>query len=282
MLKLLIFGIVFVFLNNLCTSVRQEHCYLNLVGVNMNINCLIFEDEAGAVANVSFMIGKHAPGWEIVGIASTIDDCKQMLETKQADVIFSDIHFGKEIIFNVLPELKQYRGKIIFISGDNGFAAQAFQLSASNYLLKPIDEIHFKETISRLRTQNIEPLQSNEVLFHNLSSGNLGSKQIAFNTNSGYVVKQISDIIYAKSSNNYTEIYFDNKDKVLVSKTMLEYEKMLENFGFLRIHQSYLVNFKYVLRFDTEDLLLHLITGDILPVSNRKKTVLLEMLRRIF
>ncbi len=63
---------------------------------------------------------------------------------------------------------------------------------------------------------------------------------------------------------------------------MLDYERMLDSFGFFRIHQSYLVNFKYVVRFDTEELELHLTTGEALPVSNRKKTILLEMLRRVF
>lgn len=251
----------------------------------MNKNCLIFDDEAAALSEVSFLVGKYAPNWKISGIASTIENCKKLLKTQKADIIFTDIHFGKDIIFDILPELKEFNGSIIFISGDNGFATQAFQLSAASYILKPINETHFKETINKFQTTDREallPTVSNDVLFHNLSADKGLHKKIAFNTNSGYVIKEVNDIIYAKSANNYTEVYFSGKEKVFVARTMLDYEKMLDSFGFFRIHQSYLVNFKYVVRFDTEELELHLTTGEALPVSNRKKTILLEMLRRVF
>lgn len=251
----------------------------------MNKNCLIFDDEPVALSEVSFLVGKYAPNWKILGIASNISDCKKLLNAHKADIIFTDIHFGKEVIFDILPELKQFNGDIIFISGDNGFATQAFQLSATSYILKPINENHFKETIGKFQsveTENRLPTSSNDVLFHNLNTDKGIHKKIAFNTNSGYVIKEVDDIVYAKSSNNYTEVYFANKEKVFVAKTMLDYEKMLDDFGFFRIHQSYLVNFKYVVRFDTEELELYLTTGEALPVSNRKKTILLEMLRRVF
>ena len=227
----------------------------------MSLSCLIFDDEAAAIADVSFLIGKYAPDWKIAGIASTISDCKKLLKSKTVDIIFSDIHFGNDIVFELLPELNSFKGDLIFISGDNGYATQAFQLSAISYILKPINETH---------------------LFHNLKEEIPAHKKIAFNTSTGYVIKEINDIVYAKSSNNYTEVYFANKEKVFVAKTMLDYEKMLDSFGFFRIHQSYLVNFKYVVRFDTEELELYLTSGEALPVSNRKKTILLEMLRRIF
>ena len=94
----------------------------------MNIKCLIFDDQASAISEISFLVGKYAPNWKILGIASTIDDCRILLQEQQtANVIFSDIHFGNQIIFDVLPELRQFKGDIIFISGDNSYAAQAFQ-----------------------------------------------------------------------------------------------------------------------------------------------------------
>ncbi|HOY41254.1 MAG TPA: LytTR family DNA-binding domain-containing protein [Chitinophagales bacterium] len=250
----------------------------------MSLSCLIFDDEAVAIADVSFLIGKYAPDWKIAGIASTISDCKKLLKSKTVDIIFSDIHFGNDIVFELLPELNSFKGDLIFISGDNGYATQAFQLSATSYILKPINETHFMQTLKKYQLPNVErlPAASNDVLFHNLKEEIPAHKKIAFNTSTGYVIKEINDIVYAKSSNNYTEVYFANKEKVFVAKTMLDYEKMLDSFGFFRIHQSYLVNFKYVVRFDTEELELHLTSGEALPVSNRKKTILLEMLRRIF
>jgi two-component system LytT family response regulator len=250
----------------------------------MAISCLIFDDEPNAIAEVSYLIGKYAPQWKISGIASTILECENLLKTQVVDIIFSDIHFGNEIIFNALPELNNFKGDLIFISGDNGFAMQAFQLSATSYMLKPINEKQFEQTISKYHLPSYESGSSatTEVLIHNLKEDKPSHKRIAFHTNKGYVIKEVNEIVYANSSNNYTEIYFINSEKVFVAKTLLEYEKMLDEFGFFRIHQSYLVNFKYVVRFDTENLELHLTSGETLPVSNRKKTLLLEMLRRIF
>jgi len=252
----------------------------------MSLSCLIFDDEAAAIAEVSFLIGKHAPNWKILGIASTISDCKKLLKTTKADIVFSDIHFGEEIIFDVLPELKIFKGDLVFISGDNGFATQAFQLSATSYILKPINENHFIQTLQKYQLPDVERIfasaPTKDVLFHNLTEHQSAHKKIAFNTNTGYVIKELNDVVYGKSSSNYTEFFFSDKEKVLVTKTMLEYEKMLDALGFFRIHQSFLVNFKFVDRFDSEELQLYLRTGEILPVSNRRKTILLEMLRRVF
>ena len=139
----------------------------------MNIKCLIFDDQASAISEISFLVGKYAPNWKILGIASTIDDCRILLQEQQtANVIFSDIHFGNQIIFDVLPELRQFKGDIIFISGDNSYAAQAFQLSAVNYMLKPINESFFYNVISNYQGVIKERINNaaQEVLFHNLNT----------------------------------------------------------------------------------------------------------------
>ena len=164
----------------------------------MSLSCLIFDDEAAAIAEVSFLIGKYVPDWKVLGIASTIDKCKELLSTQKADIIFSDIHFAEEIVFDVLPELNDFKGDIIFISGDNGYATQAFQLSAISYILKPVNETHFKQIISKYLSREVEklPSVSNDVLFHNLKAGiPAAHKKIAFNTTNGYVIKEVDDIV---------------------------------------------------------------------------------------
>ncbi len=253
----------------------------------MSLTCLIFDDESAAIAKVSFLLGKHAPNWEILGIASTISECRSLLQEHAPNIIFSDIHFGKDIIFDVLPELKTFKGDIVFISGDNAFAAQAFQLSATSYILKPINENHFVQLIQKyqfvdLNNINNEGALVNDVLYHNLKENRPSYKKIAFNTNSGYIIKKIDDILYAKANSNYTEIYFADKEKIIATKTMLEYERLFSEFNFFRIHHSYIVNFEHVLKFDSDELKLYLTTGEIIPVSTRKKVLLLEILRKIF
>lgn len=250
----------------------------------MSLSCLIFDDDAAAIAEVSYLIGKYASNWKIAGIASTIENCRELLNTHTVDVIFTDIHFREGVIFDLLPELKIFKGDLVFVSADNGYAAQAFQLSATSYILKPINENHFIQTLQKYKVvyENKVPAPSNDVFFNNLTETQPAHKKIAFNTNTGYVIKEIEAIIYAKANSNYTEFYFTESEKLLATKTLLEYEKMLDGFGFFRIHQSYLVNFKYVAKFDNDNLLLFLQNGESLPVSNRRKPVLLEVLRGVF
>lgn len=249
----------------------------------MSKTVLIFEDDLKAIGEITFLMGKHAPNWKIVGIGSTATKCYNLLETVESDIIITDIHFGNEIVFNVLPQLSSYNGHLVFASADNNFAAQAFQLSASNYLLKPINEIIFQQMVAKIESEkNIKNEKRHETLVKNMDTPNNLPKKIAFETRNGYLIKNLNEIIYAKADNNYTEIYFKNKEKLVVSKTMLFYEKMLKDFDFVRIHQSYLVNFEHVVKFDKENFVLKLNQGDELPVSSRKKTVILELMHTIF
>ena len=231
--------------------------------LTMPISCMIFDDQHAAISELSFLIGKHVPDWKILGIAASLKNCRSLLISQKVDIIFTEIHF---------------------ITTDNSFAMQSFQLSTISYILKPIKETNFIDILKRYSDKFSGKNQAltRDVLYNNLTDQNFISKRIAFNAMNGYIIKELENIIYAKAYSNYTEFYFLGNEKVFVAKTLLEYEKMLYEFGFFRIHQSFLVNFNYVTLFENEQLLLHLSSGDILPVSNRKKTLLLEMIKGVF
>ena len=250
----------------------------------MPISCMIFDDQHAAISELSFLIGKHVPDWKILGIAASLKNCRSLLISQKVDIIFTEIHFGNQTIFDALPELNSFKGDIVFITTDNSFAMQSFQLSTISYILKPIKETNFIDILKRYSDKFSGKNQAltRDVLYNNLTDQNFISKRIAFNAMNGYIIKELENIIYAKAYSNYTEFYFLGNEKVFVAKTLLEYEKMLYEFGFFRIHQSFLVNFNYVTLFENEQLLLHLSSGDILPVSNRKKTLLLEMIKGVF
>jgi two-component system LytT family response regulator len=249
----------------------------------MERNCLIFDDEPSAIAEIRLLIEKLAPDWHVIGTALQAADCRTLLSLDQADVIFSDIHFGDELVFDLLPELKHFKGYLVFVSGHNNFASQAFELSAINYILKPISEIRFSEAIQKINAHSyIKNNISQPILLHNITEQRNLLKKIAFNTKSGYIIKELTDILFAQSKNNYTEFHFSTGEKLLIAKTLLEYERMLEPFGFHRIHQSYMVNFHHVQRFDTEELCIFLQNGVSLPVSIRRKSTVLIMMRMVF
>jgi two-component system LytT family response regulator len=250
----------------------------------MNFSCLIFDDEPSAIVEVSFLLGKHAPSWEILGVSSDIDTCRKLLSRETPDIVFCDIHFGRQIVFDALPELKAFAGNIVFITGDNSYATQAFELSAVNYLLKPIDEekfIYFLSKYENSKGVNLGHFKS-KILYHNLKENSSLLKKLSFPTSSGYEIRQLNEILYAKAYNNYSEFYFSDDKKSLATKTLLLYEGILEEFGFFRIHQSYLVNLTHIISLDTENLQIKLSNGHILPISNRKKGVLLDKIKSVF
>jgi two-component system, LytTR family, response regulator len=249
----------------------------------MTKNVLIFEDSINAISEITFLLGKLAPSWKIVGIGTTINQCYNLLETINADIIFSDIHFGDEVVFDNLPQLTNFEGSIVFVSADNGFASQSFQLSAIDYLLKPINEILFHQMLLKLEhaDKNVN-IKKQKILLENLTENTSTPKRIAFDTNIGLMVKQVDEIIYAKADGNYTEIYFKNGEKILIPKTILIYEKMLAGFNFIRIHQSYLVNFQEIIKFDKGNFVITLKSGINLPVSHRKRSILLKQMHNLF
>lgn len=241
--------------------------------------CFIFDDDASALVEISFLIGKYAPDWKIIGIASTVEGCRSVLKEQTPDIIFTDIHFGQEIIFDIIRELKAFKGDIVFISGDSGYASKALQLSAVNYFLKPINALEFKNFIEAYsKNQNRKGFELyNETIFHNLNDEQ-SNKKISFFTNSGYIVKELNKVLYAKAINEHTEFCFTDHKKYTQEKSLMSYEKTLEETQFFRIHPSYLVNKEFIQRFDIERLQVYLTTGETLPVSNRRKTELLEIL----
>jgi two-component system LytT family response regulator len=250
----------------------------------MSLTCIIIDDEPAAIIQVSFLLGKYAQDWTILGFASDITSSKKLLETYKPDVIFSDIHFGDEVIFDVLPELKLYKGSIVFISGDNGFASQAFELSAVNYLLKPLDEERFAAFVKSFNVdpQEIPVPDSIQLLYHNISEKKLSLKKMSFPTKTGYSIKEMNEIIYAKSESNYTLFHLKDGEKILATKTLLYYDQILEEFGFFRIHQSYLINLNFLLKFDSENLQVEVFENDLLPVSIRRKSALMERIKGVF
>jgi two-component system LytT family response regulator len=183
-----------------------------------------------------------------------------------------------------LQQLKPYNFKVIFITAFNDFALKAIKFSAMDYLVKPIDEYEFIQAIEKALSQ-IESddnfNKQNEYLLDFFKKQNqLGN--IILRTSEAIHLVEISEIVYCKSDNAYTSFFLTSGEVIIVSKNLKEYSQMLNDYGFLRPHQSYLVNLKYIKKVDKSDGgFVVLKNGKEIPVSVRQKKKLIEIFEKL-
>ena len=248
------------------------------------IRGLIIEDDEILRKGLLQMLQVYAPQIEIVGEADTVDTALNQLIQNQPDVVFLDIMLIGGTGFDVLEQYQAKMGKpnfqIVFLTAFEEYAIKAFRMSALDYLLKPIDPDELKAVLAKLykpKNQNQELL---ELLNIQLNKTNV-TKKIALHTAEDIHVVLVHDIVYCQSDNNYTFIYLKNNKKILVSKPLKEYDDLITDEGFLRIHQSYLINQNEIQSFNKSQQTVTLCNGIVLPVSSRKKEMVINHIKQI-
>jgi two-component system, LytTR family, response regulator len=240
------------------------------------MRCLIVDDEKQSRNTLIDEIHSLQAGYEIVGQADSIVTAIQSIQSLKPDIVFLDIELGDGNGFDVIDSIKENICKIIFVTAFNQYALRAFRISAIDYLLKPINSIHLSDA---LKKASIDMQPRLGVLKEQFASTILEDKRIAFATTDGFSLHFIKDIIYCQSENNYCHVYFTNQEPLFISKTLKELEELLHDFGFERIHQSYLINLVFLKKYINKDggyVLLK--DGTQLSVSQRKKPQFLERL----
>ncbi|MGV3631792.1 MAG: LytR/AlgR family response regulator transcription factor [Bacteroidota bacterium] len=242
----------------------------------MKIKAVIVDDEVLAITSLSILIEEHFKNVEIVGRASNVDQGVELVEKLRPDILFLDIEMPSGSGFEVVERTAYIKYKLIFTTAYNEYAVKAFKVNAIDYLLKPIDEIELIKAMQKAIDQRAEI--NNRFDFSKLLSG-IDQMRISIPTKEGYDLIDCNELIRVESDSNYTWFHFNNKNKILVSKTLKEVEKQLEKFSFIRVHNSHLVNQKYIIRYIKSDGG-YLILSDnaMIPVSKQKRQALLDLI----
>ena len=180
--------------------------------------------------------------------------------------------------FDLLEIIKDASIKVIFVTAYDAYAIKALRYSAVDYLLKPIDPDELKAAVEKLASRKINEGQSLELLAENIKGKNKPHDKLALHTQEKIHVVNISDILRCESNVNYTEFFFSNNKKMLVTKTLKDFEEILSDHGFFRVHQSHLVNTKYIKEFVKSEDALIMHDGTSVPVSTRKRAEVMKML----
>jgi len=253
---------------------------------NLSLNMLraiIIDDEAHIRQNIRKMINSHCPDVTIIAEAEGVESGVNVIRESNPDLIFLDIKMGDGTGFDLLERLKPVDFKVIFVTAWDNYAIQAFRFSALDYLLKPLDPDDLVNAVNKARTliQKDFNTQLENLHDHIESQDKKGKKIIVRNSDSIFLVN-VSDILYCESDVNYTTMHLLGHPPIIVSNTLKEYEEMLTDYGFFRVHKSYLINLKHISRFEkAEGGAVVLEDNSRIPVASRKKEMLLEMFDRL-
>lgn len=220
-------------------------------------------------------------GIAAINEAAGVEEGLRILESTQPDVVLLDVEMDDGTGFDFLNRLSNYKFQVIFITSHNKYAVEAFKFSALDFVQKPIDPEDLKRALSRVK----EFLKSNDLLsqIQVLQSALAGirkvDEKIVLRDNKSLYFIKVNDILNCEAQGSYTTFYITNGDKIVVSKSLREYEALLSPFGFIRTHNSHLVNPKKITRLDKSDGgFLILENGSTVPISQRKWDTILGIL----
>ena len=211
------------------------------------IYALIVDDEDNSRQTLSNMLEKYCTGVNVIGKAPSVKVARTIIEDKSPDVVFLDIEMPVENGFKLLEYYKQPSFDIVFTTAYDQYAVKAFKFSAIDYLLKPIDLEELRDAVEKVKINKAENKKPQyETLQYNINNK---LKKLALPTLEGYSFIDLDEILYCEASNNYTIVFSTSGKKVIVSKTLREYEDLLTDFNFFRVNRSHLINLNYILEY---------------------------------
>ncbi len=248
------------------------------------LKVLIVDDEENVREAIRQLVGLYCPDAVVVAEAESVSAAVKAINTHQPDIVLLDINIKDGTGFDVLKNFPVPKFKVVFITAYQEYAIQAFRFSALDYLLKPVDpdllSLALKKAQDALDKEKVS--LKIESFLYNMDDLSKGKKKIILKTADNIHVVNIQDIMYCEADRSYTNFFLADKTRILVSNTLGDYEDLFAEHGFLRIHQSYLLNVSYIKRYEKGEGGKVILPDNIsLPVSTRKKDQLLQLLSNL-
>lgn len=251
-----------------------------------NIKTILVDDEPRGLASLQKLLQINCADVDVVASCTSVDEAKPKIEQLQPELIFLDIAMPVKNGFDLLKEIENPGFEVIFVTAHDQFMIEAFHFSAIDYLLKPVDDDLLAAAVSRAKKTIDEKKNGKNIqaLIHNLQQKNSPyNMKLCIPSLKGFQVVELNDILYAESSGNYTNFYFNNLQRICTSKPLHEYEELLADSGFIRVHKSFIINLVHVkeyLRGEGGTLILS--DGKEVEVSRRKKDLLITKMKEYY
>lgn len=247
------------------------------------LRCIIIDDEDHQRLTIEKMVKRYCPNVALVAQADGVKSGIEAIKKYKPDLVLLDIKMDDGTGFDLLDRLHPIYFKVIFITAYDQYAIRAFRCSAIDYLLKPLDPDELAQAVEKAEHAIQKDFNTQlDNLKEHLTSNNKANKKIIIKTYDNIHLVPINEILYCESDGSYVSIHQVSNPKIMVSASLKDYEDMLAEDGFFRVHKTYLINLKYIRRFEKAEGGSVVLDGDIkIPVASRKREHLLEMFELI-
>ncbi len=212
------------------------------------IQAVIVDDEDNSLEALTILLQKYCPDVQVIGSAQTVASAIELIDTLKPELVFLDIALPDGQGFEVLEEVGYTGFEVIFTTAYDQYALKAFDFSALDYLLKPISAEKLQQSVERFekirKEENYEDRVS--VLKDSLNNRN---ERIILSSMDGFDVYKIADIIRCEANGSYTTFYIKSGQRVITSKTLNNFERLLSDLSFVRVHSKHLINLEFVKKY---------------------------------
>ena len=238
------------------------------------LNCVIIDDEQHCVDTLTAILTEvYAATVNILAATTDSRKAAALIAHHHPQIVFMDVEMPHINGIQLMHSFVQRNFAVIFTTAYDKYALQALKTEAVDYLLKPVSFIELGEAIEKA-TQRLQQMKS--VVTKKINTVN---QKLLLPTNNGLLAADINNIIRVEANSNYSNFYIGNKPKIVVSKTLKEYEEILTSSGFFRVHFSHLINLHHVEYFHSgPDEYVTLKNGEKIEVSRRRKAEFLQKL----
>lgn len=250
------------------------------------IKAILIDDEKLSRNTLRILLNRHCPEVEIIAECENADTARQQADLLKPDLIFLDIAMPGKNGIEFLQELSEINFEIIFVTAHDKYVLQAIRFAAVDYLSKPIEEEQLLTAVTnaakRIQLKSIN--RNIEIFLSNMQQKTLQQEmQLCIPGIKGFQVVQINDIIYCEAENTYTSIHLKDNKKILASRPLIDYETILQDTTFVRIHKSWLINMKHIKEYQKgEGGFVIMSNGKELEVSRRKKEAFIRTMKETF
>ena len=218
--------------------------------VGSGIRSVIVEDEVRSQETLIKLLKKYTPQVKVVGTAGSEKEAIEVINEHKPELIFLDIALPDGDGFNVLENLHYEDFRVIFVTAYDQYAIRAFEFSTLHYLLKPISHIDLQVAIKRfIQEKQKSPVSFSTKLDTLRENFNTNNQKLMLPTMQGFEIIELDDIVRLESSHNYTTCILKDKSTILVSKSLINFENILGDLHFARVHNKHLVNLKYIKKY---------------------------------